>query len=245
MFSAEGTEVWRQYVEQYGLVERIEKAATNNGEVASSTIVFKDGSILTGIDVIIFATGYEYCFPFFKADDHPWSDPDIRPVDDQVGPVEAVPMASGSEAKETKGLRGLGMRHLDELMMFLQEDRSMALLGLGRLSAINRMVMASADTDGPQYTKWCPSLYSRYSRISLPFSGPTGYPAFQLTPRCRLIPATPSPTLLRPPRLPMTPPRRILPAPRSPHTSGTPNRFAERSCLAFRTSWITPISCWV
>lgn len=115
-YNAPGDDAWRQFVELHGMIERIEGNLT----------IFKDGSELTGIDTIIFATGYEYFFPFFKVDDEPWLREERRLVTDVVGDVESV-----RPEVDKGGLRGLGMKHLDELMMFLQGDRSMALLGLG------------------------------------------------------------------------------------------------------------------
>ncbi len=119
-YNAPGEDAWRKFVELHGLIERIQ----------GDLIIFKDGSELKGIDTIIFATGYEFYFPFFKVDDEPWSREEARLVTDVVGDAESV-----SPQLDHRGMRGLGMQHLDELMMFLQGDRSMAMLGLGESAA--------------------------------------------------------------------------------------------------------------
>jgi hypothetical protein len=117
--------------------------------IEGDKIVFKDELELTGIDTIIFATGYEYFFPFFKVEDEPWLSAERKLVADVVGDMESV-----QPELDQGGMRGLGMQHLDELMMFLQGDRSMALLGLGEKEkgwpAIQQVLTKLAPT---QYTK--------------------------------------------------------------------------------------------
>jgi hypothetical protein len=116
-------------VDWRGLIDRIERPCDDDGAggdtTRTSVIVFKDGSTLTDVDTIIFATGYSYHFPFFKACDAPWSDKRSRVADGVVGEEESV------DKDEIGGLEGLGLNNLDELMLFLRGDRSLALLGLG------------------------------------------------------------------------------------------------------------------
>jgi hypothetical protein len=107
---------WLRLIEQRPLIDRIDGGA----------IRFKDGSALQDIDVIIFATGYLYYYPFFKRSDYPWSLEEARVLDLAVEGVDV----SQKDSSDVGGLQGLGMRNMDELMLFLEKDRSMALIGL-------------------------------------------------------------------------------------------------------------------
>ncbi|KIR57530.1 hypothetical protein I312_101660 [Cryptococcus bacillisporus CA1280] len=83
-------------------------------------IHFEDGQQLSGVDTIIYATGYNFAYPFFKREDKPW---------DEVGLVDGVIRngeRKGGEEWEEGGLKGLGMKKLDELLLFLEGDRSIA-----------------------------------------------------------------------------------------------------------------------
>lgn len=83
-------------------------------------IHFEDGQQLSGVDTIIYATGYNFAYPFFKREDKPW---------DEVGLVDGVIRngeRKGGEEWEVGGLKGLGMKKLDELLLFLEGDRSIA-----------------------------------------------------------------------------------------------------------------------
>jgi hypothetical protein len=73
-----------------------------------------------GVDTIIFATGYNYHLPFCKAGDEPWSG--HRMLDNVVREGER----EGGKQDEEGGMKGLGVKGLDELLMFLEGDRSIA-----------------------------------------------------------------------------------------------------------------------
>lgn len=108
---------WLRLIEQRPLIDRIEEGGV---------IRFTDGSTLEEIDVIIFATGYLYYYPFFKRSDYPWNREEVQVLDRTVEGVDVV----REDGKDVGGLQGLGMRNMDELMLFLERDRSMALIGL-------------------------------------------------------------------------------------------------------------------
>lgn len=111
---------WLRLIEQRPLIERID------AEGGGSVIQFKDESTLDGIDVIIFATGYLYYYPFFKRSDVPWNRKEAQVLDLPVVEGDVV----GEGQRDVGGMQGLGMRHMDELLLFLENDRSMALIGL-------------------------------------------------------------------------------------------------------------------
>jgi hypothetical protein len=131
---------WLRLIQQRPLIDRIDTPAASlplstvsKAEEASSSsssvIHFKDGSTLTDIDVVIFATGYLYYYPFFKQSDAPWNREECRILDAVVEGADVLG-DGGKGGGEIGGLQGLGMRHMDELMLFLQNDRSMAFIGL-------------------------------------------------------------------------------------------------------------------
>lgn len=117
---------WTSLIEHKVLVEKIETRQGN-----PSTIHFKDGTTLTDIDLIIFATGYLYYFPFCKSGDAPWNKNKI--VDDVIKPLD-LPSIKGRNEWQVDGIQGLGMRGLDELMLFLKNDRTCAFIGLAYLT---------------------------------------------------------------------------------------------------------------
>lgn len=80
-------------------------------------IVFQDDSeTLQEVDVIIFATGYNFSLPFCKATDSPWDG--ARILDDQIRPGER----DGGSESEVGGMKGLGVEGLDPLLLFLEND---------------------------------------------------------------------------------------------------------------------------
>ncbi|ORX36263.1 hypothetical protein BD324DRAFT_628099 [Kockovaella imperatae] len=88
---------WREYIRNVPLISRIDE----------TKISFEDGSQVDDVDTLIFATGYRYSLPFCKAFDEPWkSTPPLDRID-------------GS-------LSGLSMRQLDELLLFLKDDRTIS-----------------------------------------------------------------------------------------------------------------------
>ncbi|GHJ89020.1 hypothetical protein NliqN6_5422 [Naganishia liquefaciens] len=118
---ADDARPWLRLIEQRPLIERIE-----TDHRTPSVIRFNDGSTLRDIDVIIFATGYLYYYPFFKRSDPPWNTPEAQVLDTPIGEEDVVDKGQN----DIGGIQGLGMRHMDELMLFLETDRSMAMIGL-------------------------------------------------------------------------------------------------------------------
>ncbi|KAL7419903.1 monooxygenase [Cryptotrichosporon argae] len=81
------------------------------------TVVLADGTEIDDVTTIVFATGYNFAFPFLKADDG-WG----PLVDSVIRPQER---ACGNEW-EVGGVKGLGMEGLDELLLFRKDDRTVA-----------------------------------------------------------------------------------------------------------------------
>lgn len=123
------TRPWLRLIEQRPLIQQIDA-----GE-EGSVIQLKDGSTLEGINVIIFATGYLYYYPFFKRSDAPWNRTEAQVVDLPIVKGDVVDGGQG----DVGGMQGLGMRHMDELMLFLETDRSMAMIGLRESSCVGAL----------------------------------------------------------------------------------------------------------
>ena len=86
-------------------------------------IVFQDeaeAEPLRGVDMIIFATGYNFSLPFCKAADKPWNESESRILDSQIRPGER----DGGNESEVGGMKGLGVEGLDPLLLFLENDPS-------------------------------------------------------------------------------------------------------------------------
>ncbi|KAJ9105026.1 hypothetical protein QFC19_003657 [Naganishia cerealis] len=149
---------WLRLIEQRPLIDRIETPSqtSNSNQATASVIYFKDGSSLTGIDVVIFATGYLYYYPFFKNTDYPWNQESDRVLDGVIEDVD-VDVEARQGRSDRGGLQGLGMRQMDSLMLFLKNDRSMAMIGLRKCTiAYKRIVLwvgadLSDDTPGIAY----------------------------------------------------------------------------------------------
>jgi hypothetical protein len=94
-------------------------------------IILEDGQTVV-VDTVIFATGYNFCLPFCKITDRPWSDSKYRVLDEVI---QAEEREVGREG-EVGGMKGLSMDKLDEVMLFLQADegRSIAFPALREFS---------------------------------------------------------------------------------------------------------------
>lgn len=110
------TDAWAPYIRTVGLISHIE---------SGHRIHLVDGTVLEGIETIIFATGYNNCLPFAKNTDEPWRSLSI--LDGVIQPGER---ADGGDVSEVGGLKGLHMQGLDPLLLFLENDRSIAFPGL-------------------------------------------------------------------------------------------------------------------
>jgi len=90
---------WAKWIEDVPIITRIE-----GGE-----IVVEGDRRVTGVDVVIFATGYWYALPFCQAADAPWRD---------------IPVLSDTD--DNGSLKGFHMDELDASQLFLKADRSIA-----------------------------------------------------------------------------------------------------------------------
>jgi len=151
-FGKEATEKtpWIKLIEHRPLIEKIE----------GGVVHFNNGSTLENIDVIIFATGYYYYFPFFKATDYPWNEQDKRVCDETVDEIDIVDEINGWEKD---GLQGLAMQGLDELKLFLKADRTCAFIAL-RESRVRETFVANSETEALD----CPVIYLSLLGRSLP-----------------------------------------------------------------------------
>jgi len=118
-----GTEPWAPYIRTVATIDHFEGPS---GERSKGSIHLKDESrtVLEDIDLIIFATGYNNSLPFAKATDEPWKSAHV--LDEVIREDER----EGGDKWEIGGVKGLHMVGLDELLLFLKEDRSIAFPGL-------------------------------------------------------------------------------------------------------------------
>jgi hypothetical protein len=147
---------WIKLIEHKPLIERIENDA----------IHFNDGSTLKDIDVIIFATGYYYQFPFFKTTDYPWTQEDDRVCDETIGDVDVIDQIN---RWEKDGLQGLAIKGLDELKLFLKNDRTCAFIALRESWRNSNVPLATARADDviwTQRTLLFPFRWPRYNLTS-------------------------------------------------------------------------------
>lgn len=118
-----GNEPWTPYIRTVSTIDHIQGPAafTPKGSVH---IRGTDGPVLSDIDIIIFATGYNNSLPFAKATDAPWNSANV--LDEVIGEDERA----GGDQWEVGGVKGLRMNGLDELLLFLRDDRTIAFPGL-------------------------------------------------------------------------------------------------------------------
>ncbi len=101
---------WNRYTTHVPLIHHVE----------GPTIFLEDHPPLEGVDVMIFATGYNFSLPFCKRTDAPWCEKAVLDVEIEAGE------RGGGEERDVGGIKGLAMRELDGLMLFLEGDRSIA-----------------------------------------------------------------------------------------------------------------------
>ena len=118
-----GTEPWAPYIRTVATIDHFEGPTE---ERPKGSIHLKDDSrtVLEDIDLIIFATGYNNSLPFAKATDRPWKSANV--LDEVIREDER----EGGDKWEVGGVKGLHMVGLDELLLFLKADRSIAFPGL-------------------------------------------------------------------------------------------------------------------
>ncbi|ORY29327.1 hypothetical protein BCR39DRAFT_532347 [Naematelia encephala] len=134
-----GEEPWAKFIKSVPLIDHIDPpssssspssashpSSASSSPPSSARIHFQDNKHppLDTVDTIIFATGYYNSLPFCKASDEPWAS---RQVLEETITLEE---REGGDDWETGGLKGLHMTGLDELLLFLENDRSMAFPGL-------------------------------------------------------------------------------------------------------------------
>lgn len=101
---------WLRYTTHVPLIHHID----------GGVVHFDAREPLEGVDTIIFATGYNFSLPFCKRRDRPWCERTV--LDTEIGERER----DGGETSEVEGIKGLAMRDLDELMLFLDGDRTIS-----------------------------------------------------------------------------------------------------------------------
>lgn len=140
---------WMPHVQKLGLIQRVvnePSASTSNGTGTSSPFsgntsqdgspkdqaeapwatVIDDQGKEASVQVLIFATGYYNSLPFAKITDSPWDK--VQVLDEVIERQDR----EGGEEWEVGGLRGMRMGGLDDLLLFVNEDRSIAFPGLSK-----------------------------------------------------------------------------------------------------------------
>ncbi|ORY27654.1 hypothetical protein BCR39DRAFT_537734 [Naematelia encephala] len=120
----ESSQPWRQFVTNVPLISHVERPSD---DYPKGRIHFQPGQTNTEpieVDTIIFATGYNFSLPFCKVTDEPWKSHKLL---DRVITKEE---RDNGASREQGGLKGLGVHGLDETMIFLDGDRSLAFLTL-------------------------------------------------------------------------------------------------------------------
>ncbi|ODN83922.1 hypothetical protein L198_07619 [Cryptococcus wingfieldii CBS 7118] len=125
---------WGKYLKQKPLVSHIDPPSPTHPKGVihfqpppsseDGTPVPVSDEQIDDVDLILFATGYNFAYPFFKSTDRPWDGKSV--VDGVIGKEER----QGGDEREVGGLKGLTPKNLDELLMFHKGDRSLAFLVL-------------------------------------------------------------------------------------------------------------------
>ena len=123
-------------------------------------IIFQeDTEPLRDVDIIIFATGYNFSLPFCKVTDSPWDG--TRILDGQVQSVER----DGGSETEVGGMKGLGMEGLDPLLLFLDNEPSRTIaFPVLRMSPSYNYTAVSRVADEYQNIRLCHSHSQRRKR---------------------------------------------------------------------------------
>jgi hypothetical protein len=137
----EAPQPWREHITDVPLTSSISASSDH----PKGMIRFQDDTHepLTDVDIIIFATGYNFALPFCKATDEPWCSKRI--IDGVISEKER----EGGEMEDVGGMKGLGMNGLDPLILFLEGDRSISFPCLRKLEH-NRRFIQPADRN-PEY----------------------------------------------------------------------------------------------
>ncbi|RXK41848.1 hypothetical protein M231_00847 [Tremella mesenterica] len=108
---------WTPFIKFVPLIKSISPSTTNH---TKGIINLQDDQQISDVDVIIFATGYYFSLPFCKTTDEPWISNGILKSYIDDGERE------NGWKDEIGGLKGLKMEGLDELLLFLKNDNSIA-----------------------------------------------------------------------------------------------------------------------
>ena len=119
LFTADGP--WKAHIIRVPLIDHVD----------AESIYFADHDPLHGIDTIIFATGYNLSLPFCKKDDEPWAERDV------LERIITAEERKGGEGRDVGGIKASTQRDLDELLLFLDGDRSIAFPVLRELCVLD------------------------------------------------------------------------------------------------------------
>jgi hypothetical protein len=122
-------EPWRPYIHKVPLIDRFE-ADGAKGRIHFRSIPFIHEPI-DDVDVVIFATGYYNSLPFCKKEDEPWRSTRLL--------EEEITIKDGGDERDLGGMRGLHVEGLDEMLLFLADDRSLAFPGLREYALRQRL----------------------------------------------------------------------------------------------------------
>lgn len=122
-------EPWRPYINKVPLIDRFE-ADGAKGRIYFKSIPFIHEPI-DDVDVVIFATGYYNSLPFCKKKDEPWRSTRLL--------EEEITIKDGGDERDLGGMRGLHVEGLDEMLLFLADDRSLAFPGLREYALRQRL----------------------------------------------------------------------------------------------------------
>jgi hypothetical protein len=154
-----GSEAWAPFIRTVTTIDHI-TGPTPSTPKGSIYLRGDDAAVSSDIDIIIFATGYNNSLPFAKAADAPWSSANV--LDEVIGEDERV----GGDQWEVGGVKGLRMVGLDELLLFLRNDRTIAFPGLRKSDRCSREFRLIS-----QHTKSFPSLSPRFKLVYRPCCG--------------------------------------------------------------------------
>ena len=126
---ASSGEPWNAHIHAVPLISSFSAPSASSPK---GSIHFADHDPIDDVDVVIFATGYNFALPFCKTTDRPWSERHV--LDGEIVAEERTDGWSG----EAGGLKGLAMKGLDEIMLFLYGDRTIAFPALGMLLTFSR-----------------------------------------------------------------------------------------------------------
>ena len=190
---------WKAHIIDVPLISLVER----------NSIHFQPASRLDGltsppvddVDTMIFATGYNYAFPFCKVTDRPWCD--TRLLDGCIAGLER----EGGASWEVGGSKGLGMGGLDGTMVFLKGDGSVAFPALRECMSVRQtasfvLPWDAVDSQGhirahTQNIRSSRFPWPRSKLVSQRFHGPDSCPRSLRTQCHRLTQPTPTPALTR------------------------------------------------